>query len=140
MLLGKSREITRKNERASRSGTDVQLWMLCLVVTVQSNTAKNNIIETRNVRSVNQGKLDVVKKAKAKVNTDILGISELKWTGMDEFNSDDHYTYCCGQEALRINGVAIIVKKESEMQYLDAISKMTESSLFISKANHSISE
>ena len=56
----------------------------------------------------------------------ILGISRLKWTGMDEFNSDDHYIYYCGQESLIRNGVAIIVKKESEMQYLNAVSKMTE--------------
>ena len=63
----------------------------------------------------------------ARVNVDILGISELKWTGMGEFNSDDHYIYYCGQEPLRRNGVAIMInKKESEMQYLDAISKMTE--------------
>ena len=55
-----------------------------------------------------------------------LGISELKWTGMGEFNSDDHYICYCGQESLRRNGVAIMVNKESEMQYLDAISKMTE--------------
>ena len=66
-------------------------------------------------------------------------ISELKWTGMDEFNSDDHHIYYCGQKFLRRNGVAIIVKKESKMQYLDAISKTTES-LFVSKANHSISQ
>ena len=62
----------------------------------------------------------------ARVNVDILGISELKWTGMGEFNSDDHYIYSCGQESLRRNGVAIIVKKESEMPYVGAISKMTE--------------
>ena len=62
----------------------------------------------------------------ARVNTDILGISELKWTGVGEFNSDDHYTYYCGQESLRRNGVALIVNKESEMQYLGAVSKMTE--------------
>ena len=62
----------------------------------------------------------------ARVNTDILGISKLKWTGMGEFNSDDHYIYYCGQESLRRNGVAIRVTKESEMQYLDAISKITE--------------
>ena len=62
----------------------------------------------------------------ARVNVDILGISELKWTGMGEFNSDDHYIYYYGQESLRRNRVAIIVKKESKMQYLDAISKMTE--------------
>ena len=61
-----------------------------------------------------------------KSNVDILGISELKWTGMGEFNSDDHYIYYCGQESLRRKGVAIMVNKESEMQYLDTISKMTE--------------
>ena len=60
------------------------------------------------------------------MNVDILGIRELKWTGMDEFNSDDHYIYYCGQESLRRNGVAIMVNKKSEMQYLDAISKTTE--------------
>ena len=68
----------------------------------------------------------MVKQEMGSVNIDILGISELKWTGMGEFNSDDHYIYYCGQESLRRNGVAIIVNKESEMQYLDAISKTTE--------------
>ena len=62
----------------------------------------------------------------ARVNVNILGISKLKWTGMGEFNSDDHYIYYCGQESLRRNGVAIIVNKESNMQYLVAISKTTE--------------
>ena len=61
-----------------------------------------------------------------RVNTDILGISELKWTGMGEFNSDDHDSYYGRQESLRRNGVALIVNRESEMQYLDAISKTTE--------------
>ena len=88
---------------------------------------------------MNQGKLKVVKQEMAGVNVNILGISEVKWTGMGEFNSDDHYIYYCGQESLRRNGVAIRSTKDSEMQYLDAISKMTECSLFISKANHSIS-
>ena len=60
---------------------------------------------------MNQGKLEVVKQEMARVNIDILGISELKWTGMGEFNSDDHYIYYCGQESLRRNGVAIIVNK-----------------------------
>ena len=64
-----------------------------------------------NVRSMNQGKLEVVKQEIMTVNIDILRISEIKWTGMDEFNSDDHYIYYCGQEFLRRNGVAIIVKK-----------------------------
>ena len=60
---------------------------------------------------MNQGKLEVVKLEMARVNINILGISELKWTGMGEFNSDDHCVYYCGQESLRGNGVAIIVKK-----------------------------
>ena len=60
---------------------------------------------------MNQGKLEVVKQEMARVNVDILGISELKWTGMGEFNSDDHYIYYCGQESLRRNRVAIIVNK-----------------------------
>ena len=76
---------------------------------------------------MNQAKLEVVKKEIATVNIDILGISELKWTGMGEFNSDDSYIYDCGQESLRRNGVAIIVlTNESKMQYLDAILKTTE--------------
>ena len=62
----------------------------------------------------------------ARVNVNILGISKLRWIGMDEFNSDDHYIYYCGQESLRRNGVAIVVNKRVQMQYLDAISKMTE--------------
>ena len=66
---------------------------------------------TWNVRSTNQGKLEVVKQEMARVNVDILGISELKWTRMGEFNSDDHYIYYCGQESLRRNGVALIVNK-----------------------------
>ena len=60
---------------------------------------------------MNQGKLEVVKQGMARVNTDILGISELKWTGMGEFKSDDHYIYYCGQKSLRRNGVAIMVNK-----------------------------
>ena len=80
-------------------------------------------IGTWNVRSMNQAKLDVVKQEMARVNIDILEISELKWTKMGKFNSEDHYIYYCGQESLRRNGVAVIVNK---MQYLDTISKMTE--------------
>ena len=68
-------------------------------------------IGTWNVRSMNQGKLEVVKQEMARVNIDILGISKLKWTGMGEFNSDNHYIYYCEQESLRRNGVAIIVNK-----------------------------
>ena len=62
----------------------------------------------------------------ARVNIDIIGISELKWTEMGEFNSDDHYIYDCGHESLRRKRVAIMVNKRVQMQYLDAISKMTE--------------
>ena len=83
-------------------------------------------IGTWNARSMNQSKLEVVKKNTGRVNINILGINKLKWTGMSEFNSDNHYIYYCGQESLRKSGVAIIVNKESKMQYLDAISKMTE--------------
>ena len=67
--------------------------------------------ETWIVRSMNQGKLEVVKQEMARVNIDILGIRELKWTRIGEFNSDDHYIYYCGQESLRRNGVAIMVNK-----------------------------
>ena len=66
---------------------------------------------TWDIRSMNQGKLEVVQQEMARVNIDILAISELKWTGMGEFNSDDHYIYYCGQESLRRNGVALIVNK-----------------------------
>ena len=68
-------------------------------------------IGTWNVRSMNQGKLEEVKQEMASVNVNILGISKLKWTGMGESNSDDHYINHCGQESLRRNGVAIIVNK-----------------------------
>ena len=72
------------------------------------------------MRSTNQGKLDIVKQEMARVNIDTFGISELKWTVMGEFNSDDHYIYYCGQESLRRNRVALQLTKESEMQYLGA--------------------
>ena len=68
-------------------------------------------IGTWNVRSMNRGKLEVLKQKMASVNIDILGIRKLKWTGKGEFNSDDHYIYYCGQESLRRNGVAIMVNK-----------------------------
>ena len=78
---------------------------------VKSNAVKTMLHKTWNVRSMNEGKLEVVKQETARVNIDILGISELKWTGTGEFNSDDHYIYYCGQESLRRNGVYIIVNK-----------------------------
>ena len=83
-------------------------------------------IGTWNVRPMNQGILEVVKQEMARVNIDILGISELKWTEMGEFNSDDHYIYSRGQESLTRNGEAIIVNMESKIQYLDSISNTTE--------------
>ena len=83
-------------------------------------------IGTWNVRSMNQGKLEVVKQEMARVNINTLGISELRWTEMGEFNSDDHYIYYCGQESLEEMEQPSWSTKESEMQYLDAISKTTE--------------
>ena len=68
---------------------------------------------------MNQGKLEVVKQEIARVNVDILGISELKWTEMGEFNSDDHYIYYCGQESLRRNGVALMVNKRVRNAVID---------------------
>ena len=81
-------------------------------------------IGTWNVRSMNQGKLKVVKQEMVRVNVYILVISKLKWTGMGEFNSDDHYIYYCGEESLRRNEVAIIIPECSTS--LGAISKMTD--------------
>ena len=82
------------------------------MVEVKSESVKKQYsIGTWNVRSMNQGKLEVVKQEKARVKIDILGISELKWTGMGELNSDDHYNYYCGQESLRRNGLAMMVNK-----------------------------
>ena len=75
---------------------------------------------------MNQDKWELLKQEMARVNIDILAISELKYTGMGKFNSNDHCIYCCGQEFLRRNGVAIIVIKESKRQYLDTTSKTTE--------------
>ena len=72
---------------------------------------KQYCIGTWNVRSMNQGELEVDKEEMARVNINISEISELKWAGMGEFNSDDHYIYYCGQESLRRNGVALIVNK-----------------------------
>ena len=98
-------------KRWSQSENNTQFWMW-LVMEVKSDAVKRQYcIGTWNIRSMNQGELEVVKQEMARVNIDILGISTLKWTGMGEFNSDDHYIYYCGQESLRRNGVAIIVNK-----------------------------
>ena len=95
-------------------------------------------IGTWNVRSMNQGKLEVVKQEMARVNVDIVGISELKWTGMGEFNSDDHYIYYCEQESLRRNGVAIMVNRRVQNAVLGCNLK-NDRMISVSKANHSIS-
>ena len=97
-------------------------------------------IGTWNVRSMNQGKLEVVKQEMARVNINILWISELKWIGMDEFNSDNHYIYYHRQESLRRNGIALIVNRGVQNAVLGCNSKMIEWSLFVSKANHSTSQ
>ena len=86
---------------------------------------------------MNQGKLEVVKQEMARVNIDIPGISELRWTGMGEFNSDDHYIYYRGQESLRRNGVAIIVNKRIRNAVLGC--NLKNDRMFVSKASHSIS-
>ena len=88
---------------------------------------------------MNQGKLEVVKQEMARVNVDILGISKLKWTGMGEFNSDDHYIYYCGQEPLRRNRVAIIVNKRVQ-NAIFGCSLKNDRMISVSKANHSISQ
>ena len=98
MLLEKSGEITPERvKRQSQSKNSTQLWMW-LVTEAGSDAGKSYIcIGTGNVRSMNQGKLEVIKQEMARVNIDILGISELKWTGMGDFHSDDHYIYYCEQ-------------------------------------------
>ena len=94
-------------------------------------------IGTWNVRSMNQGNLEVVKQEMARVNIDILGISELKWTGMGEFNSDDHYIYYCGQESLRRNEVALIVNRVQNAVF--GCKLKNDRMISVSKANHSVS-
>ena len=89
---------------------------------------------------MNQGKLEVVKQGRARVNVDILGISELKWTGMGDFNSDDHYIYYCGQESLRRNGAAIMVNKRIQNAVLGCSLKNDRMISVIPKAKHSISQ
>ena len=89
---------------------------------------------------MNQGKLEAVRQEMARVNVDILGISELKWTGMAEFNSDDHYIYYCRQESLRRTGVAIMVNKRVRNSVLGCNLKNDRMVSVRSKTNHSISQ
>ena len=89
---------------------------------------------------MNQGKLEVVKQEMARVNINILGICTLRWTGMGEFNSDDHYIYYCGQESIRRNGVAIMVNKRVQNAVLGCSLKNDKMISIHYKANHSISQ
>ena len=112
-----TREEWRNNSRKNEETEPKQKQHPVADVTSDGNKVRcckeQYCIGTWNVRSMNQGKLEVVKQEMARVNIDILGISELKWTGMGEFTSDDHYIYYCGQESLRRNGVVIMVNKKS---------------------------
>ena len=105
----------RNNSRKNEKMEPKQKQHTAVYVTGDGSKARcckeQYCVGTWNVRSMNQGKLEVVKQEMARVNVDILGISELKWTRMGEFNSDDHYIYYCGQESLRRNEVAIRVNK-----------------------------
>ena len=89
---------------------------------------------------MNQGKLEVVKQEMSRVNINILVISKLRWTGMGEFNSDNHYIYYCGQESLRRNGIAIMVNKRVRNAVIGCDLKNDRMTSFVSKANHSISQ
>ena len=108
-------DLWRKNSRENEGTDPKQKQYPVMDVTVDRSKIQcceeQYCIGTWNVRSMNQGKLEVVRQEMARVNVDIPGISELKWTGMGEFNSDDHYFYYCGQESLKRNGVAIMVNK-----------------------------
>ena len=95
----------------SQSKNNSHFWMGRVIEAKIRCYKEQYCIGTWNVRSMNQGKLEEVKQKMASVNVDILGISELKWTGMGEFKSDDRYIYYCGQESLRRNGVAMMVNK-----------------------------
>ena len=101
----------RNNSRKNEEMEPKQKQHPVVVLVTGDRSKEQYCIGTWNGRSMNQGKLKVVKQEKARVNIDILGISELKWTGMGGFNSDDHYIYYCGQKSLRRNGVAIIVNR-----------------------------
>ena len=114
MLLEISGEITPERMKRwgqSKNNTGVTVMDATVDGSKARYCKKQYYIGTWNVNSMNQGKLEVVKQEMARVNIDISGISELKWTGMGEFNSDDHCIYNCGQESLRRSEVAIIVNK-----------------------------
>ena len=136
---GRVRAITNSSRKNEVAGPK---WKWRSVVDVSGGESKvwcwkeQYCIGAWTVRSKDQGKLNVVKKEMARVKIDILVTSELKWMGMGRFNSGDHYIYYCGQETLRRNGAALIVNERVQ----NAVSKMTEWSQFVSKANHSTSQ
>ena len=101
----------RNNSRKKEGMEPKQKQHPVVDVTGDGSNKEQYCIGTWNIRSMNQGKLEVVKQEMARVNIYVLGINELKWTGKGEFNSDDHYIYYCGQESFRRNGIAIIVNK-----------------------------
>ena len=140
MLLEISGEITpeRMNRRSQSKNKPS-----CVNVTGDGSTVRcckeQYCIGTWNVRSINHGKLEVIEQEMARVNIDILRISELKWIGMGEFNSDGHYIYYCGQESLRRNGVAMMVNKRLRNAVLGYNLKNDRMISVVSKANQSTS-
>ena len=123
MLLEKNGEVTpEKMKRQSKAKTIPSCGCTNNGSKVQC-CKEQYFIATWNVRPMNQDRLEMVKQEMARVNIIILGISELKWTGMAEFNSDDHYIYYCGQESLRRNGVAQTVNKRIQNAVLESIFK-----------------
>ena len=140
MLLERVEEYSRKNEEMEPKQKQYT------VVDVTGDRSKfrcckeQYCLGTWNVRSMNQGKLEVVKQEMARVNIDILGISELRWTGMGEFNSDEHYIYSCGQESVRRNGVAITVNKRVKNAELECNLKNDRMISVHFQGKHSISQ
>ena len=137
---GQWRNNSRKNEEMESKQKQHPL------VDVNGNGRKvwcykeQHCIGTWNVRSRKKGKLEVVRQEMARVNIDILRMSELKWTGMGEFNSDDHYIYYCGQESLRRNGVALIVNKRVQNAVIGCNLKNDRMISVRFQANHSVAE
>ena len=97
----------------------------------KSDAVKSNIAQEPGFRSMDQDKLEVVKQKMARVKVNVLGISELKWTRMGKFNSDDHYIYYCGQKSLRSNGVALIVNKRVQNAVLGCNLKNNRNNLYL---------